>query len=61
MMKNTKQQRHEELELEMLRARKWMSNPIRTNEEREKWYPKYKKLVDEITQIEKEMWGPVPW
>ena len=60
-MKTVKQEIHEELAATMKRAREWMVGDARTNEELERWYPVYKKLVNEITQLEEEMWGPIPW
>lgn len=60
-MENSKQQKHAELEMAMVRVRAWMSDRSRTEDKIREWYPRYKKLVDEITQLEEEMWGPIPW
>lgn len=61
MMKKTKQEAHKELRETMQRAYEWMADPKRTNEELEAWYSDYRKIVDEVMQLEKEMWGPIPW
>lgn len=60
-MKTVKREIHNELTATMNRAREWMSSPFRSRDEVEKWYPAYEKLVNELAQLEKEMWEPFPW
>jgi hypothetical protein len=57
----TKRETRQELEDQVLRARKWFASPWRTAEETTKWYPEYEKIINKINKIEKEMWGPIPW
>lgn len=40
---------------ELLKAMNWLDDPKRTNEEIEKWYPKYKQMFDEMTVLEREI------
>lgn len=61
MNDKTKREQRMELEEQMKRARSWMSAPWRSDKETEKWYPEYEKLINKLNQIEREMWGPIPW
>jgi hypothetical protein len=61
MMNKANRQQRNELEEQMKRARNWMSAPWRTDKETEKWYSEYERLVNKLNEIEREMWGPIPW
>lgn len=41
--------------LRLMKAMEWLDGPERTKEEVNQWYPRYKQLFDQTTNLEKEL------
>jgi hypothetical protein len=46
---------YEELAQRVKKGMEWIDSPERTKEERDKWFPSFKIMFDELTKLEREM------